>query len=333
MLSRRRFLGGLAVIGAADLLQRSASDAADESRLETTRIRLVKIPGICIAPQYVAGELLKAEGFTDVQYVETTPAGASFKALAAGQADISIAFITPFIARVDAGDPIVILAGIHAGCYDVYGTGSIRSLGDLKGKRVAVPALESPQQLFAACMAHHYGVSPSRDIQWMFHTPPESMRLLAEGKIDAMVAFPPITQELRDKKIGHLVISSSEQRPWSQHFCCIVAGNREFTKRAPVAAKRALRAVLKASTVCTLEPEKVAQGLVERGQAANYEYALETLKDLPYNRWRDYDTEDSVRFFAGRLHEAGMIKSDPVKIIAQGTDWRFLDDLKRELKN
>ena len=63
-----------------------------------------------------------------------------------------------------------------------------------------------------------------------------------------------------------------------------------------------------------------------------YDYALQTLRDVPWTRSRDYDPEDTVRFYALRLHEAGMIKSSPQKIIAQGTDWRFLNELKRELK-
>ena len=57
------------------------------------------------------------------------------------------------------------------------------------------------------------------------------------------------------------------------------------------------------------------------------------LKDLPYNRWRELDPSDAVRFYALRLHEFGLIKSDPKKIIAQGTDWRFVNELKKELKS
>ena len=48
--------------------------------------------------------------------------------------------------------------------------------------------------------------------------------------------------------------------------------------------------------------------------------------------WRDYDSEDTLRFYALRLHEAGMIKSTPNKVIAQWTDWRALNQLKKELK-
>ena len=39
-----------------------------------------------------------------------------------------------------------------------------------------------------------------------------------------------------------------------------------------------------------------------------------------------------MRFYALRLREAGMVKSTPQKLIAQGTDWRFVEQLKKELK-
>jgi len=39
-----------------------------------------------------------------------------------------------------------------------------------------------------------------------------------------------------------------------------------------------------------------------------------------------------VRFYALRLHEVGMVKSSPQKLIAEGTDWRFLTEIKEELQ-
>src|SRR5713226_6194879 len=56
------------------------------------------------------------------------------------------------------------------------------------------------------------------------------------------------------------------------------------------------------------------------------------MQEIPYSHWREYDPEDTVRFYALRLHEVGMIKSSPQKIIAEGTDWRFFNELKKELK-
>jgi NitT/TauT family transport system substrate-binding protein len=90
--------------------------------------------------------------------------------------------------------------------------------------------------------------------------------------------------------------------------------------------------LLKAVDLCVSEPESVARRMVDGGFAANYDYALETLSDTRYDRWREFDPEDTIRFFALRLHEVDMIQSSPNKIIADGTDWRFLNELKRELK-
>jgi NitT/TauT family transport system substrate-binding protein len=89
---------------------------------------------------------------------------------------------------------------------------------------------------------------------------------------------------------------------------------------------------LKAADVCALEPEQVAQFIVDKGYAKRYDYALQAIKEIPYGQWREYSAEDTLRFYALRLHEVEMIKSSPQKLLAQGTDWRFLTELKKELK-
>lgn len=93
-----------------------------------------------------------------------------------------------------------------------------------------------------------------------------------------------------------------------------------------------MRAILKATDLCATEPESVAQRLVDGGFTKRYDYALQTLKEIPYDTWRKYDAEDTFRYYALRLHELGFVKASPQKIIAAGTDWRLLDELKRELK-
>ena len=112
----------------------------------------------------------------------------------------------------------------------------------------------------------------------------------------------------------------------------MLTGNRDFVRRHPVATKRALRAMIKATDICATQPELVARQIVDNGFTPRYDYAVQVLKEIPYAKWRDYDPEDTLRFYALRLHEAGLIKSSPQKLIAQHTDWRFLNELKRELK-
>ena len=67
-------------------------------------------------------------------------------------------------------------------------------------------------------------------------------------------------------------------------------------------------------------PAPVARFLVDKGYAEHYDYALQALKEIPYNKWRQYNHEDTVRFYALRLHEGGIVRSSPQRIIAQGTD-------------
>ena len=129
-----------------------------------------------------------------------------------------------------------------------------------------------------------------------------------------------------------MIVSTALDRPWSQYFCCMLTGNRNYVHAHPVATKRVMRAIFKTADLCVTEPARVARKLVEGGFTPRYDYAFQALSELPYGKWRDYDPEDTIRFYALRLHEAGLIKSTPNKIIAEHTDWRFLDELKRELK-
>jgi NitT/TauT family transport system substrate-binding protein len=332
VISRRQFMSGLTAGVTGSLAGRRPLPASAEPPPETRRIRLVRIPSICRAPQYVADHLLRGQGFTDIEYVRKAGGGASVAALAKGDADISMNYSGPVIVRMDAGDPLVVLAGVHVGCFELFGTDRVRSIRDLKDKTVAVIELGGSEYVFLASMAAYVGLDPRKDIQFVAHPVAESIELLAEGKIDAFLGFPPIPQELRARKIGHSVVNSGVDRPWSQYFCCVATANREFARRHPVATKRALRAMLMANGICALEPDRVARHLVDNGFAERYDYALQTLKDIPYSRWRDYHPEDTVRFYGLRLHEAGMIKANPNKLIAQGTDWRFLNELRKELK-
>jgi NitT/TauT family transport system substrate-binding protein len=331
--SRREFMGSIGLTAAAGLLGVPLPESAAESPPETTTLRIGHSPSLCAAPQFVAEDLLRGEGFTSVTYVKSADAGtAQWRDLATGEVHFNTAFSGPLLLRIDAQDPIVLLAGIHVGCFELFGTQRIRAVRDLKGKTVAIWAPQSVGHVFISAMAAHFGLDPRKDIAWAVHSPEESKRLLAEGKVDAYMAFPPDPQELRANGIGHVVVSSAMDKPWSQYFCCTMVANREFVRKHPVATKRVLRAFLKATDLCASEPERAARLLVDRGYVSRYDYALQTLRDVPWNRWRDYNPEDTVRFYALRLREIGMIKSSPQKIIAEGTDWRFLNELKGELK-
>jgi NitT/TauT family transport system substrate-binding protein len=326
--SRRDFLTTLSAAGAAGVLG-PRSSLADEGPPETTTIRLHRDPSICIAPGQIAEALLRAEGFTDIRYIPDIPVDA----VARGQIDFDFDSGAWIASHVDAGEPITALAGVHSGCYELFAHEPIRTISDLKGKKVGIRKPGFSGHMYLVMMAAHVGLDPHKDINWVTPGPTgTSMQLFVQREVDAFLAFPPEPQELRARKVGRVILDIATDKPWSQYFCCILYGNREFIQKHPVATKRFLRAILKATDLCATEPETAAQVLVEAGFTGRYDYALQTLTELPYDRWREFDPEDSMRFYALRLHEVGMIKSSPNQIIAQGTDWRFLNELKRELK-
>jgi NitT/TauT family transport system substrate-binding protein len=329
--SRRRFVAGMWSTGALGLVGNHTS-FAEEAPPETKTIRLIKNPGICIAPQYVADELLRAEGFTDIQHVMRSGAVMA-EAIGRGEVDLSLHFVALLIPAIDAGAAITMLAGVHVGCFELFAKEPVRSIRDLKGKKVGMQGVGLQQHVFVSAMAAHVGLDPAKDIDWVLSPTAPPMELFSEGKIDAFIGFPPEPQELRARNVGgHVVVNSSTDRPWSQYFCCMLAGNRDFVRKHPAATKRAMRAILKATDFCVTNPAAAAQRMVDGGFTARYDYAFQTLKEVPYNKWREYDPADTLRFYALRLRDAGMIKSAPNKIIADATDWRFLNELKRELK-
>ena len=149
---RREFLKGLsALAGSAALLGYDPRIANAEPPPETTKIRLIQVPAICPAPQYIAEELLRSEGFTDVEYVKPVrETGVS--AVAGGRADITLWDLPATIPLLDEGKPIIVLAGIHSGCWDLYGNDRVHGLRDLKGKRVSVYAVGGGDYILLSSM-------------------------------------------------------------------------------------------------------------------------------------------------------------------------------------
>lgn len=330
-LTRRGFLSGTTALGATSILGWPDISRA-EPPPEIKKIRLAHDIAVCYAPQYLAEEFLALEGFTQVERIKV-PTSTALADLDSGDADMTMEATPALVYAIDRGAKFVILGGIHAGCYELFGHDNVQSLRDLKGKRVSVyDTLGGSDHILLSSMLAYVGINPNT-VTWV---PDDkfgnALQRFINREVDAFMGFAPQPQELRARKIGHVILNTTEDRPWSQYFCCAVVANRNFVTRYPIAAKRALRAYLKAADVCSKEPERVARYLAEKGFEPRFEIGLEVIKSLPYARWREANPEDTIRFHALRLHEVGMIKTHPNKLIARGTDWRFLNSIKQELK-
>jgi NitT/TauT family transport system substrate-binding protein len=219
---RRTLLMHASALGVAGLTGMPCQAEA-EPPPETTKIRLTHFPGICLAPLYLAEELLRLEGFSDVEHVGYDAGGDVYS----GTVDFSQETAPQILPALDAGRPIVTLAGIHVGCFELVAHERIRAIRDLKGKRVAVTVSGGAEHLLLASMFAYVGIDPIKDIDWvMGQESAKTLTLFIDGKADAIMGFAPQPQDLRERRIGHVLVNTAVDRPWSQYFCCMLVAHR-----------------------------------------------------------------------------------------------------------
>jgi NitT/TauT family transport system substrate-binding protein len=220
-------------------------------------------------------------------------------------------FAALLIPGIDAGEAITVLTGVHVGCFELFTNEQIRAIRDLKGKKVGIQGAGVYQHAFIAAMAAHVGLDPAKDIEWVLSPTPRRWSCLQKARSMHSSAFHP----------SHRNCAPARSRATGTLFANI---------RSPpsVRCARFSRQLIFARPIRRLPHGE----MVDRGFTTHYEYALQMLNEVPYNKWRQYDPADTIRFYSLRLHEAGTIKSTPNKIVAEATDWRFLNELKRELK-
>ncbi len=236
----------------------------------------------------VTEELLSAEGFTDIQYVRAAGGFSAPQMIAKGEVDFGASFAGAVVYHMDAGLPITALAGLHAGCFELFAHEPIRSISDLRGRRVGIQTLSSSGHLYVSVMAKHVGLDPNGTSSG------SCRRRQRQGAVrrgrDRRFSWLPARAAGAARPQGRPRDPQHDtDQPWSQYFCCMVYGNREWVRMHPVATKRFLRATFKAADFCSAEPETAARRLVDGGFTERYDYALQTLQEVPYNRWHEYD--------------------------------------------
>ncbi len=306
---------------------------------ETTTVRLVS-PAPCDPPSALAKEFLLEEGFTDIQYVRASNTTTEW--LTNGVAEFSTGYGNLIAANVDAGLPILALAGVHPGCFEIFATPGISTIRDLRGKTIAVNARNASDQFygFFSILLAYVGVDPRTEVNFV-EVVPEVAALrdaFLDGRSQAFIAPAAFGPNLRRnlKNPGKLILDTTMDKPWSQYYCCQLVVNRDWARRHPIATKRVTRAILRAADVVTKDKPRAAREYVARGFYAtasptDEQITNEVIKDLSFE-WRDLDPEETLRFFALRLGDAKLIKSTPQQVIAQGSDFAYMRQLRKELK-
>jgi NitT/TauT family transport system substrate-binding protein len=333
-LNRREFIKRAALTGAAAYVGFDYETAAADSPPETTTVRFQQIQSACWVPQLVAEPLLREEGFKDVQYIEHEKIFQGEEDILAGRVDFAADFTGMSLMKWGPGDPIDFISGFHIGCYSLIGSDRIRSVLDLKGKKVwAWTSQDAGPAAFFKTLVAYVGLDPDKDVEYVECSKDEAIELFKRGEIDAIMSFPPGPQQLRAAGIGHTLVDTNVDRPWSQYYCCMLLGRRDFIRNNPIATRKVIRSILRANDMVSQDPAMAAQMLVDwkLNKGVDQKIFTQVFREIPYDKWRHYNPEDTVRYYALRLREFGAIKHSPKEIISKNTDWSHLKSLKNEL--
>ena len=304
---------------------------------ETTTVRIVN-PVECDPAIWVARDsLLRDEGFTDVRYVDTQFTLRDW--INKDLADVATAHPEFIVGSLDAGLPITMLTGLHSGCLEVWAKPGITSIGQLRGKRISIRVADMSDHFYAffATLLGYVRIDAHKDVQFVETGVESYAAMLAafiDGRADAVLAGAAAGPYLRSLHIpGNVIFDQAVQKPWSSYLCCTLVANRTWAERYPIAAKRVTRAILAATDAAARDHTAAAHAFFvgEQGQKSE-SITMQTMAMCNYN-WRDYEPEDTLRFFALRLNAAGLIKSTPQQLIDRGTSLAYMRQLRTELKS
>jgi NitT/TauT family transport system substrate-binding protein len=341
VIRRRTFLGAMgAALATACAPSASTGKTAAPSvgPLETTTIRIALTPP-CDPWYWLSEPFLREEGFTDIQYGATGGPGE-------GTAEFGVIYGNGLVAAVDAGAPVIAVAGAHTGCIELWARPGINTIADLRGKRIAIntktltvagnTATDLFYGFFVSLLAY-VGMQPG-DANFIEIGADKSVNAyFVDGKADAILtagAAGPVLHGTKDNP-GRVILDTAADKPWSQNYCCLLVTNREWARANPVAVRRATRAILRSVDAGKRDLRATAKVAIERGAyngtpAITEQVVYDVIKDQSFD-WRDYDPEETVRFFALRLGDAKLIKKTPAQIIADGTDFAYFRRLRTEL--
>lgn len=276
------------------------------------KIRVGYVGITCEAPIFTAVE----KGFFKEEGLEVELVKCDWKnykdVLALGGYDITHHLVMYFLKPLEQGLDIKFTGGIHRGCLRLQTTvnSPIKTVQDLKGKKIGVPGMGTPPFIFAYRVLGTKGLDASRDVSWLVYPAAELGLALEKGEVDAIADSEPIGSMLVASGKVRNIADQATDYPYSEEYCCAVLANGAFIKRNPKATAGATRALLKAAKWVETNPAAAAKLSVEGKYLASTvdqnTFAISHLRYVP----SVLGARRAVELAAGEMQTAGMLRSD-----------------------
>src|SRR5437773_6521382 len=186
--------------------------------------------------------------------------------LALGGFDVTHHLVMYFLKPVEQGLDVKFTGGIHRGCLRVQAAvkGNIRTVKDLRGKRIGVPGMGTPPFIFANRVLGANGIDPSKEVTWLVFPAGELGLALDKGEVDAVADSEPIGSMLVAQGKVRNIADQAVDMPYADEYCCAVLVNGKFLAHNPKASAAATRALLKAAKWVEANPKAAAKLSVEK---------------------------------------------------------------------
>jgi NitT/TauT family transport system substrate-binding protein len=285
------------------------SRTSEEESANGSKIRVGYIGLTCEAPIFTAVEkgFFKDEGL-DVSLVKCE--WANYKdVLALGGFDVTHHLVMYFLKPIEQGLDVKFTGGIHRGCLRVQAStkGNIRTVQDLRGKRIGVPGMGTPPFIFANRVLGANGIDPGKEITWLVFPAGELGLALDKGEVDAVANSEPIgSLLLADGKVRNIA-DQAKDMPYRDEYCCAVLVNGKFFQKNPKACAAATRALLKAAKWVETNPAAAAKISVEKKYlASSVEQNTAAISNLRYVPSVS-GAELAVKLASAEMQKAGML--------------------------
>jgi sulfonate transport system substrate-binding protein len=287
----------------------AACSKGPEESGSSNKVRIGYIGLTCEAPIFSAVE----KGFFKEEGLEVSLVKCDWKnykdVLALGGYDVTHHLVMYFLKPIEQGLDVKFTGGIHRGCLRVQAAlnSPIRSVKDLKGKRIGVPGMGTPPFIFANRVLGANGLDASKDVTWLVFPAGELGLALDKGEVDAVADSEPIGSMLVAQGKVRNIADQAVDMPYADEYCCAVLVNGKFLARNPKASAAATRALLKAAKWVETNPRAAARLSVEGKYLASTTdqntVAISHLRYVP----SVLGAKTAVRLAAGEMKVAGML--------------------------
>lgn len=321
--------GGLIlVLGCLALLSSGCrKEAATTAAPGARTVKLAYLGLTCEAAMFVAQEkgFFKDEGL-DVEFVKTDWDGLR-DGLGLGRFDANYTLIMYLLKPIEQGLDVKITGGVHSGCLRVQAgvKSAIKSVEDLRGKKIGIPTMGSPPFLFTSRVLAAHGMDPMKDVEWVMVAPEVSALALENGQVDAVADSEPIGSILLGQGVVRTIADQAADPPYRDEYCCATVVSGQYARRDPSGAAKVTRALLKGASWVEENPTAAARLSVEKKYiAASAEINAQAISKLKYapgiSRCRK-----SLDLAAEEMKTAGLLNpsTNPSELAARA--WLDLD--------